>query len=472
LEESVGSALQKSELSSNSEDSPLKQVFDYIDSNKDTSLEALRRLAKQPSVSAKSEGIRECAMIVRDMLENLGATPKILEVEGANPLVCGEIRSKANPGKTVLFYNHYDVQPAEPLELWNTPAFEPTIKDGKVYGRGVADDKGELVGRVKLTEAFLKTMGDVPCNFKFLFEGEEEIGSIHLHEYAKNFPDAFRADATVWEFGKVDAKERPEIILGVKGILYVELTARNANKDAHSSFAAVVQNPAWRLVWALNTLKRGEKILVPGWYDDVRPLTKEELELVKSWPFPEKELREELGISKFVNGIRGLEVKKDLVGKPTCTICGINSGWTGPGSKTVLPKDAMAKIDFRLVPDQDPDKLVKKLKSHLKAKGFADVEVTYSEGEKAARTSPKEAIARSAVESARRVFQGKKPVVVVSSAGTGPMYLFDSPCVCIGGGYEQSRAHSPNENLRIDLFLKSQKWVADTVATFALQGPR
>jgi acetylornithine deacetylase/succinyl-diaminopimelate desuccinylase-like protein len=444
----------------------MKEVFDYIDSNKDRALEALKTLVRQPSVSAKGEGLRECAELVRRMLEDLGASPKLLEAgEGINPVVVGEIKSKSNPKRTILFYNHYDVQPPEPLELWESPPFEPTVKDGKLFGRGAADDKAELVGRLKLTEAFLETCKDVPCNFKFLFEGEEEIGSIHLKDYRKKYPNAFSADSVIWEFGGIDAKERPEVTLGVKGILYVELTAKNANRDAHSSLAAFVENPAWRLVWALNSLKKGEKILIPGWYDDVRPFSKNEIELIKKWPYPEREVKKELGIKQFIGGMKGLEVKKAYVGKPTCTICGLDSGYKGPGSKTVLPKEARAKIDFRLVPDQDPNDLEKKLRAHLRKKGFSDISITYSEGERAARTSPDAPIARAAMKAASIVYE-RKPVVLVSSAGTGPMYLFDSPCVAIGGGYSENRAHAPNENTRIDLFVKGMKWVAETVNTF------
>lgn len=402
------------------------------------------------------------------MLEDVGASTEILEIEDANPVVTGEIRSKKNPKRTILFYNHYDVQPPEPLELWESPPFEPTIRDGKIYGRGVADDKAELIGRLKLTEAFLSTTGDVPCNFKFLFEGEEEIGSVNLHAFKKKFPEHFEADSVIWEFGSVDKNERPEITLGVKGILYVELTAKNATRDAHSSVAAVIDNPAWRLVEALNTLKRGDKILIPGWLDDVRPFSKKEVQLLKEQPSDvESELKSEYGIKKFIGGMKGLEVKKALAGKPTCTICGLNSGYSGPKSKTILPKDAMAKIDFRLVPDQDAEKLLKKLRRHLDSKGFKDIQFTFVERENPKRTSPDEPISRAAAEAARTV-HGKDPVTIVSAAGTGPMFLFDAPAVCIGGGYPSTRAHAPNENARIDLFAKSMKWVAETVNLFAL----
>ena len=197
----------------------------------------------------------------------------------------------------------------------------------------------------------------------------------------------------------------------------------------------------------------------------MRPFTKRELELLRKQPYDEASTKKELAIKKFIDGISGFDVKKALAGKPTCTICGLISGYTGAGSKTVLPKDALAKIDFRLVPNMDPKKLSRNLRVHLDTHGFKDVEISYSEGEKAKRTLPDEPIARAALEAARNVHE-RPPVVSISSAGTGPMYLFRAPCVAIGGGYAFSRSHSPNENTRIDLFLKGMKWVADTVDRF------
>ncbi len=446
----------------------MKEVFDYIDSSHDSAIELLSKLVRQPSVAATGQGIKECSELVTNLLGEIGANPKVYDLGEGSPVIAGEIKSKKNPKKTILFYNHYDVQPPEPLELWDSPPFSPTIKEGTMYGRGVSDDKGELAGRLKLTEAFLKTWNDVPCNFKFVFEGEEEIGSIHLGKYVKKSPEIFRADGVIWEFGGVDPKERPQVILGVKGILYIELTSKIAKKDAHSSLGAIVENPAWRLVGALSTLKKDDEILIPGWYEDVKRFTKEELEWIRKAPYDAKSVKHELGIKNFIADMGVDEAKKALAGKPTCTICGMNSGYTGVGSKTVLPSEAFAKIDFRLVPDQDPDDLIKKLRKHLVSKGYGDVEIAYSEGEKAKRTSPREPLAIAAKEAAESVYQ-KPAIVEISSAGTGPMYLFDSPCVAIGGGHAFTNAHAPNENKRLDYLVSGMKWVADTVNRFAIQ---
>lgn len=445
---------------------PLADVFDRIDSDREGSVAMLKALVSMPSVSATGQGIRECAEHVEKLLWDLGAGPKVYDIGEGSPIIAGEVRSKKNPRKTVLFYNHYDVQPPEPLEEWETPPFQPAVRGDKLFGRGAADDKGELAGRLNLTKAFLEARGDVPCNFKFLFEGEEEVGSVHLPRYLKEHPQLFDADSVVWEFGGVNPKERPNVILGVKGILYVQLTASGPSRDAHSSLGAIVENPAWRLVGALNTIKKKDSILVPGWYDDVRDLTADERKLVRRQPYEAATVKSDLGIRRFIDGMGAEEAKLALVGKPTCTICGLYSGYTGTGSKTVLPREATAKIDFRLVPDQDPDDLHRKLARHLAKQGFGDIRMTYSEGERAKRTSHDAPIAKAAMEAAKEVYS-LDPVVTVSSAATGPMYLFKAPCVAIGGGYSFSHQHSPNENLRLDLFVKGMKWVAATVDKFA-----
>lgn len=445
----------------------VSRLSEYVDSHQDHAVKELIRLASQPSVSATGEGIQECAQLTRELLEERGISVRILKLSNANPLVFGEIRSRENSGKTLLFYNHYDVQPPDPLELWESPPFKPTLRDGKLYGRGVADDKGELISRIHATEALLKTEGDVPCNLRFIFEGEEEIGSTHLHEYLREYPELFKADAVLWEFGGVNARDMPEIILGVKGILYVELTTRGAKRDAHSSLGAIIQNPAWRLVWALNSIKDASgKILIPGWYADVRPFGSEELKLLDKEFFDEEAYKQDLGIKGFMNGLTGLELKKARAGGPTCTICGLYSGYTGKGSKTVLPSTAMAKIDFRLVPDQDPEDLVSKLRNHLAQKGFSDLDVTYSEGELAARTAPHESIVSAAALAAKRVY-GIEPMISVSSAATGPMYLFKPPKIAIGCAYPFVCQHSPNEHIRLDLFAKGINWIAETINLFA-----
>ena len=444
----------------------ISMVLDQIERNTGKALRDLRRLVSQPSVSAKGEGLHECALLVRELLEDLGASPMIYKIESAAPIVCGEIKSRSNPDKTVLFYNHYDVQPPEPIERWDSPPFKVVERKGKIYGRGISDDKGELVGRVWAAKSFIETNGDVPCNLKFLIEGEEEIGSSHLHKYKERFPHAFSADAVIWEFGGVDERDRPVVTLGVKGMLYVELKMTNANSDAHSRLAAIVENPAWKLVDALETMKSKDKVAIPGWYDDVVPLSKQELALIETSPFDEAQVKNNLGIRQFVDNMHGFELKKALVGNSTFNIAGLYSGYIGKGPKTILPSQAVAKIDFRLVPNQDPDDLLKKMKMFLKRNGYSDIEVTCHEAVKPKRTSPHDPIVSAATQSAKRI-HGKTPVLALSSPATGPMAVFNAPCVAIGGSHPDSKNHSPNENMRIDLFVKAMKWVADAVNRYS-----
>lgn len=448
----------------------IEPVLDYIDRNNDLFLGDLKRLIQQPSVAAKSEGMRECADLVATMMTEIGVKKELLELPDAFPIIYGEIHSKRNPKTTVLFYDHYDVQPAEPLELWESPPFEPEIREGKIYGRGTSDNKGNIVSRLKIVESWLKTTGDVPCNCKFLIEGEEEIGSIHLEQFFEKYWRKFACDGVVWEFGGVDEQERPTITLGVKGILYVELEAAGLKRDVHSAIAAIVDNPAWRLVRALKSLKdENDRILIPSWYKGIKRFTKEELEYLKKEPLYEKELKEELGVRQFIGGMKGLEAKKALAGKPTCTICGLVSGWTGTGSKTVLPAKALAKIDFRLVPGQKPKFLLRQLKGHLRKKGFGDIVVKEYGMEEAARTSPSDPFVKAAIKAGREEYQ-KSPVVSISSAGTGPMYLFrnylKAPCICVGVGYPYSRGHSPNENIRVEDFRKGTRCLARAIDNF------
>lgn len=391
-------------------------------------------------------------------------------MEGVAPLIYGEVKSTRST-KTILFYNHYDVQPEEPLELWKSPPFKPEIRDGRIYGRGVSDDKGELVSRLKLVEAYLKTSGEPPCNVKFCFEGEEETGSVHLHEYIDKNPDLFKADAVVWEYGGVDTKGRPKVTLGVKGMIYVDFVIHSLAQDAHSSYAAALPSAPWRMVRLLNLLKdQNERILVPGWYDGVATLSEEEVKVLDDQEFDEEAFKKTHGATVFVGGMNASQAKKALVQRPTGNIAGIWSGYTGPGSKTVLPKEARCKMDFRLVPDQDPEELLKKLREYLDKNGFADAKIELESMEPAARTSYKDPFAQAAIKAAEKTY-GMKPIVELSSPGTGPLFLFTRrykmPSVDIGVSSEEGAIHAPNENLILEQFRKGILWVAETMEIFA-----
>ncbi len=432
----------------------------------------LQTLIRQPSVSAKKQGLMECANLVAQIMRKAGINSEVLYLDDKTvaPAVYGEVKSKSNPGRTILFYNHYDVQPEEPLELWESEPFSGKVEGNYVFGRGSADDKGELITRIKAVEYFLKKTGDVPCNVKFMVEGEEEVGSVHIDQYLTRYKEKLKCDGVIWEFGYVDAKDRPIISLGMKGLLYVELIAKGPARDAHSSLAVLIENPAWRLVYALSTMRDSDgKVLIKDWYKEVRPFTDQELSVIGSEPFDEQEFKQEYGVDRFVAGAKGTDAKKALVGMPTCNIAGFNSGYIGEGAKTVLPSQAMVKIDFRLVPDMVPEKQLERLKSHLKEHGFSDIEVKLIHGEAAARTAINDPFVKQVEQAAKETFGSA--ITSVSSAGTGPMYSFvkvlHAPCISIGSTYMFARIHSPNEFAKIDLLNKTTKCIGRIMEKFS-----
>lgn len=439
----------------------IDDIFRVIDERREVYLDWLVRLCRQPSIAAQNNAMEETAALVEEMLSGVGATVRRIPTKGF-PVIYGEIAGENN--KTISFYDHYDVQPADPLDLWESDPFEPSIRDGTLYARGVSDNKGNLVARLAAVDAFRRTRGKLPVNVKFIFEGEEEIGSPNLGDFAESHQDLIQSDGCIWEAGYCDPTGRREIYLGVKGILYVELTARKANVDLHSSWAAIVPSPAWYLLRALQTLKdANERILIPGFYDRVIPANAADLAALNAMPFDEAGRRQQLGLEQFVNGLTGEALLERYVFQPTCNICGIWSGYTEPGMKTVLPHEASVKLDFRLVPDQDPDEIYDLLTKHLAANGFSDIEVKLLAGEHAARTPADHAFARLVAATSRDVY-GQDPIIYPMAAGSGPMYplcqKFGIPAVSIGVGNENSRNHAPNENIHVKDYYQGIKHVA------------
>jgi acetylornithine deacetylase/succinyl-diaminopimelate desuccinylase-like protein len=451
-----------------------------VDSEMKGLISDLQTLIRQPSVSARRVGLLECANLVAHIMLKSGITSEVLYLDDLKndkkdvppPIVYGEVKSKANPnGRTILFYNHYDVQPEEPLELWKVDPFSGKVEGNYIFGRGSSDDKGELITRIKAVEYFLKKTGDVPCNVKFIVEGEEEIGSLHIEKYLTKYRHKLTCDGVIWEFGYIDERDRPIISLGMKGLLYVELLSKGPSRDAHSSLAVLIENPAWRLVRALNTMRDNNgKILIRGWYKDVREFTPEELSLIANEPFDEEEFKKEYGIDKFVNNATGIEARKAFVGMSTCNIAGLLSGYTGEGAKTILPAEAKVKIDFRLVPDMIPEKQFELVKNHLKENGFEDdIDIKLIHGEAAVRMPSNHSFVKQIEESAKETFGSA--IISISSAGTGPMHSFakvlGAPCVSIGSTYLYAKIHSPNEFARIDLLNKMTKCIGAILEKFA-----
>ncbi len=449
--------------------SDFTQIDSYLNERLDESIAELARLTAQPSVGAQNWGMQECAALVGEMLRQRGFQTEIMPTGGA-PVVYGERKGRSE--KTLLIYNHYDVQPPEPLELWDSPPFEPQLRDGKLYGRGVSDDKGQLVARLFAIDALLHATGELPCTVKFIIEGEEETSSVHLHDFVANNLERLKADACLWEFGGVDHREVPMQYLGLRGICYVELSVQTANGDAHSGLGgSIFPNAAWRLVWALNSLKGpDERIRIPGFYDAVRPPSARERELFDALPEVADEYKQRYGVKNFIKGLTdGVELRIAEVFEPTCTICGLTSGYQGPGSKTVLPAQASAKLDFRLVPNQTPEEVLRLLRAHLDAQGFSDVQITYLGGEPAALTDPDDPFVDLVVRTAATVYDAPMQLVPLVG-GSGPNYpfihLLKLPVVTAGAGYPGTLAHAPNENIRLDLYLKHAMHMARMMTEF------
>ena len=449
------------------------QIDTYIHDHLEESVAELSRLVAQPSVAAQNWGLQECAQMVAEMLAQRGFNVEVMPT-GGSPVVFAEREGRSE--KTLLIYNHYDVQPPEPLELWESPPFEPEVRDGKLYGRGVSDDKGQFTSRLLAIDALLESEGELPCRIKFVIEGEEETSSLHLHDFVHDHREKLAADACIWEFGGVDHREIPMEYLGLRGICYVELSVETAEVDAHSGLGGgVFPNAAWRLVWALNTLKGpDERIRIPEFYDPVIPPSEEDRRFMESLPEVAGEYKERYGIDHFIKGlIGGVELRIAEVFEPTCTICGLTAGYQGPGSKTVLPARASAKVDFRLVPNQKPEQVLQQLRAHLDQEGFSDIHINYLGGEPPARTSPQDPFIQLVVKTAEPVY-GQPMEIVPMTGGSGPSYPFihylDLPVASAGAGYPGTLAHAPNENIRLDLYVKHARHMTRILKVFGEQG--
>jgi len=451
----------------------LAKFYEYIDMNANEFVKDLITLVKQPSVSAKGEGIQKCAKLVERMMCDTGLSTKIFASKKGNPVVYGEKLSNKS-SKTLLFYDHYDVQPPEPLDKWKYAPFSGKIANGKIFGRGASDNKGNFVSRLKAIQTLLEVAGNLPVNIKFFVEGEEEIGSPNLEPVIKQYKDYFSADAAIWEFGGTDRQGRPNLYLGLKGVLSVEIKAEGASKDVHSANAPIVPNPAWRLVWALNHLKNeNDAVSIEAFYENVLSPSSNDVECLRNIPLEEEETKKELNLKEFLHGKSGLEALKALLFQPTCTINGLVSGYIGKGSKTVLPHEASAKLDFRLVPNQKSSEIYRKLVKHLKKCGFGDLKIIKHGSTEPTRTPVDDPFVKLVAKTAKKVY-GKKAVIYPLSAGSGPMHLFRNffgyPVVSVGCSHPEANTHAPNENLKIESFIKGTKFIATLICDFATSG--
>ncbi len=415
----------------------------------------LERLCRQPSVAAQQHGIAEMADLVEGELRATGFTTERFAIPDAPPIVFGTL-----PGDspyTILLYDHYDVQPAEPFDLWQSAPWEPTVRDGNLYARGACDDKGEIAARLAAIRALQAERGTLPFTLKYLIEGEEEIGSPHFEQIIAPHADKLKADGCLWEGAGFEPDDRPQLGLGSKGLLYVQLDVDGAGKDAHSGNAPILPSAAWRLVHALATLKAPDgTIRIPGFYDAVLPPSEAQLAALRAQPDTDAEMKASFQVDHFLDDLSGYELRERHAFSPTCNIAGLTSGYGGPGSKTVLPAHASAKIDFRLVPDQHPDDIAAKLRAHLDAEGYRDdVRITVFGRAEPVVTAIDDAFAQRVLHLAE-TFEGRQPSVTPIGGGTLPLLGALKRHVGVPGlsapgdpAYWASGAHGPNEHIRL-----------------------
>lgn len=432
--------------------SQLDTVIAAIDAKQDALLADLFRLLAQPSISAQNIGVTECTQLEMEILRNAGLQPRLLQTSG-HPMVYAEWLEA--PGKpTVLFYGHYDVQPPDPLELWESPPFEPTIRNGRIYCRGVADNKAQHFSHIAAIAAWLEVTGSLPVNVKIILEGEEEIGSPHLEEAIANYRDLLGADLVYTSDGPVTDAAYPELSFGVRGLLYVELRSKGPNRDLHSGhWGGVAPNPIWNIVRALNTMIDAENhVLIEGFYDNVAEPTPGARAAMESLPFDVGEAIGRIGLEGMVPP-DDLPYADRIMAQPTLNLSGFAGGYGGPGSKTIIPSVAIAKIDMRLVPNQTPDEIWEKISAHVETH-CPDVEIVRLDGGMLPSYTPVEHPLAEIVREAITIGFGARPIDIPLVGGSLPDAVWTKtlglPSFLVSYGDPPQANHSPNESYSIE----------------------
>ena len=438
----------------------MNDVVDFINVHRDRYVEELKQYLAIPSISALPQhapDVRRAAEWTAQALRDAGLhSVRLIETPG-NPVVYGEWLGA--PGKpTILYYGHYDVQPVDPVELWTTPPFEATVRDGEIFARGAADDKGQVFMHIKAVEAFLKKAGALPLNIKFFIEGEEEVGSANLDDFVRAHKQDLAADVVVISDSPMFDRGIPSICYGLRGLAYFQIDIRGTRSDLHSgSFGGAVANPAFVLAQVLAQMKeRGGRIRIPGFYDDVRELSEAERAEWRKLPFNETRYRNELGAPKLF-GESGYSTLERVWARPTFEVNGLLSGFTGEGAKTVLPAMAMAKVSMRLVPDQDPKRVADLFEAYLKkiAPKTVEMKLTRMHGGKPWMTEFDNKYVRAAGRAIELGF-GKSPVFNREGGSIPVVSTFQEelglPSVLFGIGLPDENAHAPDEKLDLGNF--------------------
>ena len=430
----------------------IQAAIDHARAHRDDDLKDLFTLLAQPSISAQNVGVQECADLEEALLNDAGFATRRLDAPG-HPVIYGEWLNA--PGKpTILFYGHYDVQPADPLELWESEPFTPTIRDGRIYCRGVADNKAQHFSHIAAARHWLRANGSLPCNVKIMLEGEEEVGSPHLDTVVAAHKDLLAADFVYTSDGPVTDARYPEIVFGVRGLLYVELHASGANRDLHSGhWGGVAPNPILALSRLLHTMIDDQnRVLIAGFYDSVRQPTLGAKAALDALPFDTAQTIAGIGLTAMVPPAERSYAERVMF-QPTLNIAGITGGYSGPGSKTVLPAKASMKIDMRLVPDQTPDEVWEKIKAHVETSGNG-IEIKRLDGGMLPSFTPVEHPLADVVRAAVAAGFGTEPISVPSAGGSLPDSVWTQtlglPSFLVPYGAPEQANHSPNESYRLD----------------------
>jgi len=439
----------------------MEQTLDFVKKNENRFLEELFELLRIPSVSADSKykpEVARAADFIKASLEKAGAEKVEVCPTAGHPIVYGE--KMIDPKlPTVIVYGHYDVQPADPVNLWTTPPFEPQVRDGKIYARGSCDDKGQVYMHIKAFESMMKT-NTLPCNVRFMIEGEEEVGSSNLGTWVKENKNRLKGDVILISDTSIVANDTPSIEAGLRGLSYVQVEVTGPNRDLHSGvYGGAVSNPIQVLCDMIASMKdKDNRITIPGFYDDVVNLTKEERTELNKTPFNLEEYKKDLGIDE-VRGETGYTTLERTGIRPTFELNGIWGGYTGEGSKTVLPSQAFAKISMRLVPNQKTDKITELFTKHFTSvapKGVT-VKVTPHHGGEPVVT-PTDSIAFKAASKAMEKTFGKKPIPTRGGGSIPIVALFEKELglksVLMGFGLDSDLIHSPNEHYGVFNFMK------------------
>lgn len=441
----------------------LEKMDDFIQQHRDDYLAQLFNLLKIKSISADTDEIRNCAHVLKGDMESLGIDTQIIETAG-NPVVYGEILNDKNRF-TLLIYGHYDVQAVEPLELWESDPFEPEIRDGRIYARGAGDNKGQLMAQLLGLKTYQALYGELPINVKFIFEGEEELGSVHLADFVQSHKALLEADLVYTADGSSHNSGNPLILLGVRGVLTLEMTVGGADFDNHSGNTGnIVPNPVWKMVELLNTMRdENGQVLVDGFYDHIRQPSDKEMELLKRLPYDQADIAEKIGYGDL--GMDGASYYHKLTMEPTFNIAGIESGYTGKCAKTIIPATATVNMDIRLVADQDPEDVFKKIEDHVK-KVDPSVAVTYKGAMRPSRTPAELEIVQIVTDAVGHAY-GKEPLVQPSMPGSLPDYVWteilNTPSIIMPYANFDQHNHSPNENLKVENFFAGIKCTCNLV---------